>query len=368
MSVRSVRRRYLLGGSALLALMGFSNAAIAQTKLPEVEVTSTRAKPKPHPATVARPAAPATVAPLSPAEQVAAKNNAFDQSRSNLYTTIGTTSSTQTHATIDALPQGTNATVEKVLLQAPGVSQDSVASGFLHVRNDHANVQYRVNGVILPDGIGGFGSVLSTSWVGSIALVTGALPAEFGLRTTGLVDITTRADVFNNSGSVGFYGGSRGTITPTFEYGGTFGGNCPATSSSTVTKAPPSWSSKDCFPGVQYYFTGRYLQTTEGIENPTPMLNAIHDFSHQASGFAYMSTFVDPATRLSLIAGTSYNTFQIPNNPGQPVGMNGNPPVTSAFGITNFDSSLLNENQREFNQYGVLALQRSTPGFVGQIS
>ena len=242
MSVRSVRRTYLLGSSALLALVAFSGAANAQAKLPEVQVTGTRAKPKPHPATVARPAAPATVAPLSPAEQVAAKNNAFDQSRSNLYTTIGTTSSTQTHATIDALPQGTNQSVEKVLLQAPGVSQDSVASGFLHVRNDHANVQYRINGVILPDGIGGFGSVLSTSWVGSIALVTGALPAEFGLRTIGLVDITTRADVFNNSGSVGFYGGSRGTITPTFEYGGTFGGNCPATSSSTVTKAPPSSS------------------------------------------------------------------------------------------------------------------------------
>jgi outer membrane receptor protein involved in Fe transport len=369
MSVRSVRRANLLGSCALLVLIGLSEAALAQAKLPEVEVTGNRNKPKPRPAVVARPAAAApVVAPLTPAEQLTAKSNAFDQSRGNLYTTIGTTSSTQTHATIDALPQGTNQTVEKVLLQAPGVSQDSAAAGSLHIRNDHANVQYRINGVMLPDGVSGFGGVLSTSWVGSIALVTGALPAEFGLRTVGLVDVTTRADLFNNSGSVGFYGGSRGTITPTFEYGGTFGGNCPATSSSSVTKAPPSWSSKDCFPGVQYYFTGRYLQTTEGIENPTPMLNAIHDFSHQANGFAYMSTFVDPATRLSLIAGTSYNTFQIPNTPGQPVGMNGNPPVTSAFDVTNFNSALLNENQREFNQYGVLALQRSTPGFDGQIS
>ncbi len=369
MPICSVRRMYLLGSSALLALVALSGAASAQVKLPEVQVTSSRAKPKPHPATVARPAAAAAVvAPLTPAEQLAAKSNAFDQSRSNLFTTIGTTSSTQTHATIDALPLGTNQTVERALLQAPGVSQDSATSGLLHIRNDHANVQYRVNGVMLPDGVSGFGSFLSTSWIGTIALVTGALPAEFGMRTVGLVDITTRADVFNNSGSVGFYGGSRGTITPTLEYGGTFGGNCPATSSSAVTKAPPSWSSKDCFPGVQYYFTGRYLQTTEGIENATPSLNAIHDFSHQANGFGYMSTFIDPATRLSLITGTSYSTFQIPNNPGQPVGMNGNPPVTSAFGVTNFNSALLNENQREFTQFGVLALQRSTPGFDGQIS
>ena len=119
---------------------------------------------------------------------------------------------------------------------------------------------------------------------------------------------------------------------------------------------------------MQYLFTGRYLQTTEGIENPIPSLNAIHDFSQQAKGFAYMSTFVDPVTRLSLIAGTSTSWFQIPNVPGQPVGLNGNPPVTSAFGITNFNSSTLNENQYENTQFGVLALQRSANGFDGQLS
>jgi outer membrane receptor protein involved in Fe transport len=365
MPVRSVRRTYLLGSSALLVLIGFSEAALAQAKLPEVEVTGNRNKPKPRPATVARPAAPATVAPLSPAEQVAAKNNAFDQSRSNLYTTIGTTSSTQSHASIDALPQGTNQTVEKVLLQAPGVSQDTAVNGGLHVRNDHANVQFRINGVMLPDGVSGFSSILDTGLIGTIALVTGALPAEFGLRTVGLVDITTRTDVFNNSGSISLYGGSRGTITPSVEYGGTFGGNCPATSSSTVTKAPASLANKDCFPGVQYYFTGRYLQNTEGIENPLPTLNAIHDFSSQEKGFAYMSTFVDPYTRLSLIAGSAVNNYQIPNVNGAPL----NAAVTpSAFGASTFNSALLNENQFEQTQYGVLALQRSVNGFDGQLS
>jgi outer membrane receptor protein involved in Fe transport len=365
MSVRSVRRAYLLGSSALLAVIVFSDAANAQVKLPEVQVTSNRVKPKPHPAPARQAATAPVVAPLTPAEQLTAKSNAFDQSRSNLYTTIGTTSSTQTHATIDALPQGTNATVEKVLLQAPGVSQDTAVNGGLHVRNDHANVQFRINGVMLPDGVTGFSSILDTGMIGTIALVTGALPAEFGLRTVGLVDITTRADVFNNSGSISLYGGSRGTITPSLEYGGTFGGNCPATPSSTVTKAPASWSNKDCFPGVQYFFTGRYLQTTEGIENPLPTLNAIHDFSQQERGFAYMSTFVDPATRLSLIAGTSNNTFQIPNVNGAPLFPSIAMPT---FGASTFDSAKLNENQREFTQYGVLALQRSTPGFDGQIS
>jgi len=355
------RRRYLLLGSALLALMGLGGAASAQVNLPEVVVSGAKPKPKPRRVHVAAPAP----APVTPAAQLNAKADAFDQARSNLYTTIGTSSDIISHATIDALPQGTNQTVEKVLLQEPGVSQDSAASGLLHVRNDHANVQYRINGIMLPDGVTGFGSVFDTSFIGSIALVTGALPAEFGMRTVGLVDITTRTDLFNNSGTVGVYGGSQGMITPYMEYGGTFGSNCPTTTAVPGTRPLPG---SDCFAGVQYYFTGRYLQTNEGIENPLPTYSPIHDFSAQEKGFAYMSTFIDPTTRLSFIGGTATSSFQIPNVPGQPVGFAGNPPVTSVNGITNFNSANLNENQYEDTQYAVLALQKSVNGFDGQLS
>ena len=207
----------------------------------------------------------------TPAAQLNAKADAFDAARSNLYTTIGTTSDTMSHATIEALPGSTNTPVERLLLQFPGVSQDSAVSGDLHVRNDHANVQYRINGILLPDGLTGFSSVLDAKWIGSLALVTGALPAEFGLRTVGLVDITTRTDLFNNSGNVGVYGGSQGTLTPSFDYGGTFGSTCPSAAPAPgKPNAPPPPA--DCFAGVQYYFTGRYLQTNEGIENPTSNL------------------------------------------------------------------------------------------------
>ncbi len=362
-------RAVLVCALALIALVGCYDFAFAQdaapsVALPQVNVVGEKQKPKPKPRPATRTATAPAIAPAqTPAQQAEAKSNAFDQARGNLYTTIGTTSSTITHDTIEALPQGSNSTVEKVLLQAPGVSQDSAASGLFHVRNDHANVQFRINGVMLPDGVTGFGSVFDTSFIGSMSLVTGALPAEFGLRTVGIVDMTTRADAFNNSGDVGYYGGSRGTIEPYFDYGGTIGSTCPS-KGSTVTKAPASeaWWWSDCSPPVQYFFSGRYLQTTEGIENPLLTLNAIHDFSEQEKGFGYMSTFVDPWTRLSLITGTSYSKFQIPNVPGAPLNA-----AATAFGLP-FDSTMLNENQTEFTQYSVLALQRSTPGFDGQIS
>ncbi len=354
-------RAYFLGCS-LLALTCPGGGVSAQTQLPEVVVSAPKQKPKPRRVR----ATPASTAPVTPAAQLNAKADAFDQSRSNLYSTTGTTSDTISHDTIDILPQGTNQTVEKALLQAPGVSQDSAASGLLHVRNDHANVQFRINGVMLPDGVTGFGSIFDTTFIGSIALITGALPAEFGMRTVGLVDITTRTDLFNNSGTVGVYGGSQSMITPYMEYGGTFGSTCPAATPPPGKPAPPP--PENCFPGVQYYFTGRYLQTNEGLENATPSYFPIHDFSRQGKGFAYISTFIDPTTRISMIEGTAYSTFQIPNVPGQPVGQMGNPPVTSVNGITSFNSAALNENQIEFTQYGVLAVQKSANGFDGQLS
>ena len=298
---------------------------------------------------------------VTPAEQLTEKQNGFDAARSNLYTTIGTTSDTLSSDTIQALPQGANAAVERVILQAPGVSQDSAASGLFHVRNDHANVQFRIDGVMLPDGVTGFGSVLDTDLIGSISLVTGALPAEYGLRSTGLLDITTRTDIFNNSGSISYYGGSRGTIEPSFEYGGTVGANCPSTAAAPGTAKPQSSA---CFGGVQYFLTGSYLQTTEGIENPLPTLNAIHDFSSQEKGFAYTSTFIDPYTRLTLMAGTATSNFQIPNTPGAPISSALVPPLS----LGTFNSAQLNENQYEDTQFGVLALQRSVNGFDGQLS
>ena len=310
------------------------------TVLPEIEVVAPRrAQPPRRPKTRVvtgrtreTPAAP----PQTPTQVVAGQNEKLDEARRSIVAPVGANSYQINHQTIEALPQGANTTLDKVLLQTPGVSQDSAASGELHVRNEHANLQYRINGIMLPDGVGGFGQILDTGIVGSLALITGALPAQYGQRTAGVLDIQTRPDAFNNSGSVSVYGGSHGTITPSFEYGGTAG-------------------------QTQYFVSGRYFGSDIGIENPTPAYSAIHDHTDQEKGFAYLSTVIDPTSRLTFISGTSNSTYQIPNNPGQA-------PAFTAFGISNFNSALLDERQNEFNQFNVLAYQKSAEGFDTQIS
>jgi hypothetical protein len=77
--------------------------------------------------------------------------------------------------------------LNQVLLRAPGVVQDGF--GQVHVRGDHGSLQYRLDGVQLPEGLSLFSQVLSPRFANSISLLTGALPAQFGLRTAGVVDI-----------------------------------------------------------------------------------------------------------------------------------------------------------------------------------
>jgi hypothetical protein len=270
------------------------------------------------------------------AQVTAQQNQRFDAARQAIYMPTGTSPYQITQQNIEALPQGENTSLDRVLLQAPGVSQDSAASGDLHVRNEHANVQYRINGIMLPDGVGAFGQILDTGIVGSLALITGALPAQYGLHTAGVVDIQTKTSAFDNSGQVGVYGGSHDTGTTYGEWGGTVG-------------------------NTQYFVSGRYFTSNLGLENPTPSVNAIHDHTDQEKGFLYLSTVIDPTMRLTWMSGFANSSFQIPNNPGQA-------PAFSPFGISNFNSANLNENQNEFNAFNVLALQYSSNGLDLQTS
>ncbi len=161
---------------ALLAGLGVANA-YAQEALPEIDVaapTPGRAAPQPAPApTAAAPEAP------SAARELDRKVEALDRARDELLPKIGATSYTISREAIETLPQGDNTPIDKVILQAPGVSYDSAVSyPSFQVRSEYANVQYRINGLVLPEGVSGLGPVLDTSFVGSLSLLTGALPAQ----------------------------------------------------------------------------------------------------------------------------------------------------------------------------------------------
>src|SRR5580658_1209725 len=180
----------------------------------------------------------------------------LNEARINIEPKIGASTYTLSQPAIQDLPNGSSTAIDDAILQMPGVDQDNAANSGLHVRNEHLNVQYRIDGVILPDGVSFFGQDLSTRFVDSMQLITGALPAEYGLRTAGIIDIQSKSGMFQPGGSVTLLGGSHGTINPSLEYG------------TTVD-------------GYSFYFSGDYLDTQEGVQNTTGKYNPIHDHSEQ---------------------------------------------------------------------------------------
>jgi outer membrane receptor protein involved in Fe transport len=237
---------------------------------------------------------------------------------------------------LQAIPQGENAPLNQVLLQAPGVAQDSF--GQIHLRGDHANVQYRLNGVQLPEGLSVFGQAITSRFADSMSLITGALPAQYGFQTAGVVDIQTKTGRTDPGLAISMYGGQHGWLQPSFEYGGSQG--------------PLDW-----------FVTGDYLQNGIGIENPAPTYNALHDQTDQFHGLLYVSGIIDPDARVSLIAGGFNGQYQIPNNPGQAPGLG-----LTVNGNSSFDSSTLNEQQHEMTQFIVLSLQKHIDTVDVQVS
>ncbi|ARU32966.1 TonB-dependent receptor [Sulfuriferula sp. AH1] len=224
---------------------------------------------------------------------------------------------------IVALPQGASTPLNQVLLQAPGVAQDSY--GQLHIRGDHGNVQYRINDILIPESITGFGQMLDTRFADSINLLTGALPAQYGYRTAGVVDIHTKNGAFANGGRIGVTVGSNATRELSGEASGHKG-------------------------NFTYYLNASVLRNDLGIENPTASSSAIHDTTHQNKEFGYFSYLLNASSRLSLILGNADSRFQIPNVPNQT-------PSYTLTGVSSYPSQNLDERQHETTRYGILALQ-----------
>jgi outer membrane receptor for ferrienterochelin and colicin len=281
-----------------------------------------------------------------PEQEITVTAQRLNEARQNIQPSIGASTYNFSSQTIENMPGGENAGLNQVLLQAPGVAQDNLANGAFHIRNEHLNVQYRINGVIIPDGVSFFGQGLSPRFIQSMNLITGTMPAEYGLRTSGVVDITTKSGVFQNGGSAEMYGGSYWTTQPSAEYGGNLAG----------------WN---------YFASGEFFHSAHGINAPVANYDAVHDNTNQEHGFAYAEKIIDPTSKVSFILGSFVGRFEIPNNPGQQD--NPNVSLFNTFdgtinGQSGFDSNALRASQRESANFGIASYLHTEENFDYQVS
>ena len=157
---------------------------------------------------------------------------------------------------IEALPRGNNVELQDVLQTIPSAAYGSLKQ--LHIRQDHANLQFRIDGVPIPDTVTStFTDVITPRAWERADIILGGMEAQYGNRTAAVIDITSKSGRKPAFGSAQMFGGSNETINPSFEYGGTVGEK------------------------FRYYALNSYTSTNRGIEPQVLGHSIFHDHNER---------------------------------------------------------------------------------------
>lgn len=244
------------------------------------------------------------------------------------------------------LPQGSEVSLPKLLTTTtPGVVAGPFGQMFF--RGNHANIQYQIDGVQLPDSpSNSFGQAISPRNIETLEVITGGIPAEYGQRLSAVVNIVTQSGPEEPGGEIELNYGSYNTITPHLLLGG-------SDSSGTF----------------HYFFSANYNQTDRGLDTPQPASvseqgqggkESVHNFANGDSEFAKLDWYVNNSNKVTWILFHSQSFFEIPNfpssfSPQSPFFSTG---FMDSFGNQNPDAptyayvpSNTNDRQTEINAY-----------------
>ena len=231
---------------------------------------------------------------------------------------------------IEVLPRGNNNELHDVLVTIPSAVYGSLKQ--VHIRQDHANLQLRIDGVPIPETVSStFSDVISPRAWERADIVLGGMEANVGNKAAALIDITTKSGTKPGFGSAQLFGGSNRTISPSFEYGGTIGEK------------------------FRFYVLNSHTSTNRGIEPPTLGHSIFHGQSERNQTFIRGDYQRDNRNAFSWVFLNSVAKYQIPTLPGQDVDPSGQalPVIQGARpGFSPVPSQAIDENQKEHNQYG----------------
>ena len=230
---------------------------------------------------------------------------------------------------IESLPKGNNNDLHDVLLTIPSAVYGSLKQ--VHIRQDHANMQLRIDGVPIPETVSStFSDVISPRAWERADIVLGGMEANVGNKTAALIDVTTKSGTKPAFGSLQLFGGSNQTVNPSLEYGGTIGEK------------------------FRFYILNSHVATNRGIEPPTLGHSVFHGQSERNQTFIRGDYQRDNTNAFSWVFLNSVAKYQIPTRPGLELDPSGQAlPLLQAArpGYAAAPSQAIDENQKEQNQY-----------------
>ena len=174
-----------------------------------------------------------------------------------------------------------------VTLSTPGVTADS--NGMFHGLGDHAENSFSVDGQAITDQQSkAFSNQLPDTAVQSMQVIEGAPPAEYGDKTSLVIQVTTRSGqgVTKPTGSIHTSYGTFGTATGGFDLG----------------YGKQTWGN---FLSVDGQNTGRFLDGPEFV--------TFHDKGNEENVFDRADYTINAANSLHLNLNYSRSWFQTPN-------------------------------------------------------
>jgi hypothetical protein len=231
---------------------------------------------------------------------------------------------------IEELPRGNNIDLHDVLLTLPSAVDGALKQ--VHIRQDHANFQFRIDGVPIPDSVSSvFTDVISPRTWERADIILGGPEAQFGNKTAAVIDVTTKSGTQPDFGSVQFFGGSNETLNPSLEYGSTIGS------------------------AFRVYFMNSFISTKRGLDPPNLGKTVFHDQSNQNQTMLRGDWQADNQNSVTWLFLNSIAKFQIPTRPD----LAANPTIVGLIqgdnpGFEPVNSQDVNEFQKENNQYSHL--------------
>jgi Carboxypeptidase regulatory-like domain/TonB-dependent Receptor Plug Domain len=229
----------------------------------------------------------------------------------------------------DKLPlESTSSSVSALVTQtSPGIAADS--NGLFHGLGDHAENSFSVDGQPITDQQSKvFSNQIPLDSIESLEVIAGAPPAEFGDKTSVVINVTTRSGMGQNT--------PKGSFTASY---GSFG---TSSAGFNVAYGGQEWGNFISVSGLE---SGRFLDPPEIV--------AIHDKGNQENVFNRFDFQLSTADTIHLNAGFTRSWFQTPNafdnlnltdQSGNPVGSTDQRSQIRTFNLAPSWTRLINAN------------------------
>lgn len=202
-------------------------------------------------------------------------------------------STVRTNADIHRFVNTTAGDTKSLTKGQKGVAEDS--AGQQHIRGEHSDITYVVDGVPLPDTLSGRqGSVVVPATIDSLEMLTGGFAPEFGGETAAVLNITTLPGAKKPSNVFSLQSGSYNALN------------------SDLTSIGPLGSR------MNYVFDVGETRTDNAIEPQQPTYQDAHNAGSSQSYFAKLKYALSSVDSLTMTASNNPDALQIGNRTGLP--------------------------------------------------